>query len=204
MTRRSDPQEGGSTSRSLLADARLADSAAWEKLAALYAPLVAFWCRRWGVREQDLVDLIQEVFSAVAVHLERFQKERSSDSFRGWLLTIARNKVNDYFRNRAKEVAAAGGTEASRRLAEVVDPHAADDSPGPGEEAITNALLHNALEAIRGEFHERTWRAFWGVVIDGRAAADVGADLGMPAGTVRVAKSRVLLRLRRELGEVGK
>ena len=37
---------GGSTSRSLLNEARLADAAAWERLVTLYAPLVASWCRR--------------------------------------------------------------------------------------------------------------------------------------------------------------
>jgi len=40
-------------------------------------------------------------------------------------------------------------------------------------------------------------------VVEGRAAADVGADLDMRPGTVRVSKSRVLLRLRKELGDVG-
>jgi RNA polymerase sigma-70 factor (ECF subfamily) len=62
--------------------------------------------------------------------------------------------------------------------------------------------LIRALESIRGEFHENTWRAFWGVVVEGRAAADVGADLDMRPGTVRVSKSRVLLRLRKELGDL--
>ena len=62
-------------------------------------------------------------------------------------------------------------------------------------------VLLRALESIRGEFHERTWQAFWGVVIDGRTASDVAADLAMKPGTVRVSKSRVLLRLRRELGD---
>jgi RNA polymerase sigma-70 factor (ECF subfamily) len=61
--------------------------------------------------------------------------------------------------------------------------------------------LRTALESIRGEFHERTWQAFWGVAVEGRTAADVAADLNMQPGTVRVAKSRVLLRLRRELGD---
>jgi RNA polymerase sigma-70 factor (ECF subfamily) len=62
--------------------------------------------------------------------------------------------------------------------------------------------LNKALESIRGEFHERTWRAFWGVAVEGRTAADVAADLQMKPGTVRVAKSRVLLRLRCELGDI--
>ena len=204
---------GGSTSRSLLAEARLADSAAWERLAKLYAPLVASWCQRWGVPGQDVVDVLQDVFSAVAHHLDGFRKDRPGDTFRGWLLTIARNKTRDYFRRRADEPAAAGGTAAAMRLQQVSDPHTAHeasnmevDEPAAADlddPRIGDAILRQALESIRGEFHERTWRAFWGVVVEGRAAADVAADLAMRPGTVRVAKSRVLLRLRRELGEIG-
>jgi RNA polymerase sigma-70 factor (ECF subfamily) len=198
---------GGSTSRSLLAEAKQADQAAWQRLATLYAPLVASWCRRWGVAEQDLVDVLQEVFSAVARHLGAFRKDRPTDTFRGWLLTIARNKTRDHFRRRAEEPAAAGGTEASMRFQQVVDPRSPEEATaadvGPEDGAIVNAILRQALESIRGEFQEQTWRAFWGVVVEGRAAADVAADLNMRPGTVRVAKSRVLLRLRRELGDVG-
>ena len=193
---------GGSTSRSLLADAKLADPAAWERLAKLYAPLVAFWCRRWGVADQDIVDVLQDVFSAVASHLQGFRKERAGDTFRGWLLTIARNKTHDYFRRRGDEPCAVGGTEASLRLQQVADPHAETDLSNAGDDAIVDGVLGQALEAIRGEFHERTWRAFWGVVVEGRAVADVAADLDMRPGTVRVAKSRVLLRLRNELGDI--
>ena len=192
---------GGSTSHSLLDDARHADPAAWERLVTLYAPLVASWCRRWGVAEQDLVDLLQDVFSAVAANLNRFRKERTCDTFRGWLATIARNKVHDYFRRRSNEpAAAAGGTEAWMRLQQVAN-SAQLDQDVDTDPGFSDVLLR-ALESIRSEFHERTWRAFWGVVIDGRVAADVGADLDMRPGTVRVAKSRVLLRLRRELGDI--
>jgi RNA polymerase sigma-70 factor (ECF subfamily) len=193
---------GGSTSRSLLADAKLADPAAWERLAKLYAPLVAFWCRRWGVTDQDVVDVMQEVFSAVASHLHGFRKERAGDTFRGWLLTIARNKTRDYFRRRGEEPCAAGGTEASLRLQQLADPHIEIDLASAGDDVIIDGVLGQALESIRGEFHERTWRAFWGVVVEGRAVADVAADLDMRPGTVRVAKSRVLLRLRNELGDI--
>jgi RNA polymerase sigma-70 factor (ECF subfamily) len=192
---------GGSTSRSLLAEARLADPEAWERLSKLYAPLAAFWCRRWGVADQDVVDVLQEVFAAVAGHLDRFRKERPGDTFRGWLLTITRNKTNDYLRRRGQEPAGAGGTEASLRLQQVLDPHVERESPSEADSAMFDAVLRNALDTIRGEFHEPTWRAFWGVVVEGRATADVAADLGMRPGTVRVAKSRVLLRLRRELGD---
>ena len=200
-------RHAGSTSRSLLADAKLAIPAAWERLVRLYAPLVASWCRRWGVAEQDVGDILQDVFAAVAGHLDRFRKERSADTFRGWLLTIARNKVSDHFRRAAGEPSAAGGTEAARRLQQVGDPQTTSDPEDlphddPSDTAELDVLLQQALESIRGEFQARTWQAFWGVAVEGRMTADVGADLNMKPGTVRVAKSRVLNRLRRELGDL--
>jgi RNA polymerase sigma-70 factor (ECF subfamily) len=191
----------GSTSRSLLAGAKLDDPAAWERIVRLYAPLVASWCRRWGVAEQDLGDLLQEVFSSVASHLDRFRKEQAGDTFRGWLLTIARNKVRDHFRRTWGEPAAAGGTEAALHMQKIADPHALDDAAEPADDPLFDEVLLRALESIRGEFHQRTWQAFWRVVVEGRTAAEAGAELEMKPGAVRVAKSRVLLRLRRELGD---
>ncbi len=193
---------GGSTSRSLLSDARLAVPAAWERLVRLYAPLVASWCRRWGVAEQDVGDLLQDVFWAVACHLDRFHNERPTDTFRGWLATIAHNKARDHFRRRASEPAAVGGSDAARQLQQIRERTVFNEPLEVTDDALVDDLLNKALESIRGEFHERTWRAFWGVAVEGRSAIDVAADLDMKPGTVRVAKSRVLLRLRRELGDI--
>lgn len=195
-------RSGGSTSRSLLAGAKRDDPSAWERIVRLYAPLVASWCRRWGVPEQDMGDLLQDVFAAVASHLGRFRKEEESDTFRGWLATIARNKARDYFRRRASEPAATGGTEAALHMQQLPDPNALDSAPELSDEAEFDELLLKALESIRGEFHEQTWQAFWRVVVEGRTAADVSTDLSISPGAVRVAKSRVLARLRRELGDV--
>lgn len=204
-----DPPPDGSTSRSLLDEARHADASAWERLVWLYAPLMASWLRRWGVPEQDVLDLLQDVFSAVAGNLERFRKDRPSDTFRGWLLTIARNKVRDYFRRAMHQPNAAGGTDAFVRMQQLpqrpghseVSGTLSDDDD-PADHVEFNSVLLRALESIRGQFQERTWQAFWGLAVEGRSAADVGAALDMQPGTVRVSKSRVLLRLRRELGDL--
>jgi RNA polymerase sigma-70 factor (ECF subfamily) len=192
----------GSTSRSLLTGAQQDDAAAWVRLVHLYAPLVATWCRRLGVPEQDVIDVLQEVFAAVAGNLARFRKEQPQDTFRGWLSTIARNKVHDYHRRRADRPAAAGGTEASLRLAQVPDMQALAQGVDAEENDALSEVLKRALESIRGEFHGQTWQAFWSVVVEGRAAADVAVELTMQPGAVRVCKSRVLARLRRELGDL--
>src|SRR5262249_36174615 len=119
----------------------------------------------------------------------------------GWLRTITRNKVRDLFRRRGREPDGVGGTDAHRRLAQL-------PAPGPIEEGDPDAaaggrgLVHPALELIRSEFEERTWQAFWRTTVAGQVPKDVAADLGMSPGAVRVAKSRVLHRLREELGDL--
>ena len=108
-----------STHRSLLQRARGRDPAAWERMVALYGPLVLGWCRGWGLREDDAADVFQEVFQAVAAHLAGFHRDRAGDTFRGWLRTITRNKVNDHYRRRRREPPAVGGSEARDRLDQV-------------------------------------------------------------------------------------
>jgi RNA polymerase sigma-70 factor (ECF subfamily) len=200
--------EGGqpstSTSRSLLDRARRDDPAAWDRLVALYAPLVLHWCRRWSLPEQDIADVFQEVFRAVAGHLRTFRKASAGDTFRGWLRVITRNKVNDHFRRQGQEPRGVGGSEALARLAALPAPGEEDETgeEQAAEEHAEQGLLRRALEMIRGEFEERTWQAFWRTAVEGQAAADVGADLAMSPGAIRVARCRVLHRLREELGDL--
>jgi RNA polymerase sigma-70 factor, ECF subfamily len=194
------PPSSVATSRSLLERARADDSAAWERLVGLYAPLVFGWCRRWGLPEQDAADVMQEVFQAVVAHLAGFRSGREGGTFRGWLRTIAHNKVQDHFRRAGREPRAVGGSDAQQRLAQVPGPEAPGSEDGAAPEE--RGLFLRALELIRGDFEERTWQAFWSTAVDGRPPRDVADELGMSAGAVRVAKSRVLHRLREELGDL--
>jgi RNA polymerase sigma-70 factor (ECF subfamily) len=45
-------------------------------------------------------------------------------------------------------------------------------------------------------------RAFWRTAVDGQSAAETAAELGMSVPAVRMAKSRVLHRLRQEMGDL--
>jgi RNA polymerase sigma-70 factor (ECF subfamily) len=194
------PQSSTATSRSLLARIKANDAGAWDRLVWLYAPLVCRWCRRFDLPEQEVADVFQEVFQAVASHIATFRKERESDTFRGWLRTITQNKVRDHFRSLGREPGGAGGTDAQVRFAQVTAPLPQDEETD--EDDLQRGLYGRAVQLVRGEFQDRTWRAFWLTAVEGRSAPDVGAELGMSAGAVRVAKTRVLRRLREELGEL--
>ena len=194
------PPSSTATSPSLLERVKADDAAAWERLVGLYAPLVYRWCRRADLPEQEIADVFQDVFHAVAAHIAAFRRHVPGDTFRGWLRTITRNKLRDHFRRVGREPGGAGGTEAQLRLARLPDDrHDADDSDGGSSD---RALFGPALERVRGEFEERTWRSFWLTAVEDRAAGEVALVLGMSPGAVRVAKSRVLRRLREELGEI--
>jgi RNA polymerase sigma-70 factor (ECF subfamily) len=170
-------------------------------LVTLYAPLVFHWCRRRELQEQDVADVFQEVFLAVATHLDRFRKQQPGDTFRGWLHTITANKIHDHYRRRGQEPGGVGGTDAQLRLAQFpAPPDAEEDSAAEGQ--AEGGLFQRALQRIRAEFEERTWQAFWGTAVEGRRTGDVAEELGMSPGAVRVAKSRVLHRLRDELGDL--
>jgi RNA polymerase sigma-70 factor (ECF subfamily) len=73
--------------------------------------------------------------------------------------------------------------------------------PDDTEEDLT-ALYHRALDLVRGEFENRTWEAFWRVAVGGQTPDTIAADLGVTPAAVRKAKSRVLHRLRQEIGDL--
>jgi RNA polymerase sigma-70 factor (ECF subfamily) len=196
----SDSREAKATSLSLVLRVKANDAAAWDRLVTLYAPLVYHWCRKQGLPSQDVGDVFQDVFQAVAAKIASFRKELPEDSFRGWLRIITQNKIYDHFRRSGREPQAAGGTEANLRFAQLPQAEEAEDEEP--ERPAYHHLIHSALEGIRREFGHRTWLAFWRVVVDGQRPVDVAEELAMRPGAVRVAKSRVLRRLRQELGEL--
>jgi RNA polymerase sigma-70 factor (ECF subfamily) len=190
------------TSGSLLKQLKDGQAAAWERLTSLYAPLVYTWCRGMRLAEQDMPDVFQQVFQAVASHIGAFHKDRPGDTFRHWLRAITRNKVRDHFRRRARQAQAAGGTDAQIYFSQLAAPvEAGEEGEGHDEEGEVRQLLRSALEQVRANVHPQTWQAFWEVVVEGKTPEEVGEELAMRPGTVRVAKSRVLSRLRAELGE---
>jgi RNA polymerase sigma-70 factor (ECF subfamily) len=186
-----------STSITLLERVRARDEAAWQRLVHLYAPLVTRWCNHWGIKDHDADDVQQEVFQAVAAGLEVFRRDRSGDTFRGWLRGITRHKLLDHFRRRGNQPEAQGGTDAHLRLQQIAD----SDLPEDTEEDL-GGLYHRALELVKSEFENRTWEAFWRAAIDRHAPADIALELGVTPAAVRKAKSRVLHRLRQEIGDL--
>jgi len=185
------------TSLTLLDQVRNNHADAWERLVDLYAPLVRYWCRRSQLSDEDVADVFQETFRAVASHIHRFRREQATDSFRGWLRTITTNKIRDHFRRLEGQTPAEGGSVAQEKIASISDPLSQEDEHS--ELDILRASVHRMLDMVKGDFESRTWEAFWQCQVEGRGTDEIGVELGMPPAAVRKAKYRVLRRLREEL-----
>ena len=186
----------GSTSSSLLERVKARDPDAWGRLIDLYTPLIYAWCRQCGLQAEDAADIGQEVFSAVAANPEGFRRDVPGASFRGWLWTITRNKVRDYFRRQKGKAQGQGGTEFQQRLAQVPEHEPESTATGPVPD---NRIELRAVELARSGVEERTWQAFWLVTVDGQEPAVVAESLGITVQAVYGAIYRVRRRIRQEL-----
>lgn len=184
----------------MLIRAREGDSESWQHLAQVYGPIVYGWARRCGCQAADAADVMQETFSAVNTALERFDHSRDGATFRGWLWTIARNKIRDHRRLLQNE-AAAGGTEANLAMCQLPDIHSASEPP---TDAVSDAKAARSrmLEILQTRFDHRTWAMFWETTIIGRDVNDVAEQLGVSKWAIYKSRARVLQRLKDELRDL--
>ena len=194
-----ESSDGSATNRSLILGLRDRREEAWNDMVHIYYPLVYAWCRRQALKPDDIPDVVQEVFQAVANGLAGFRHERPGDTFRGWLRGITRHKLLDFHRTRAKQAAGVGGSGNIDAMAAV--PDALDDAADERSQAVA-AAVHRALDLIRPEFEPTTWQAFERVQMRDEPPAEVAESLGMTANAVYKAKARVLHRLKVQLGDV--
>jgi RNA polymerase sigma-70 factor (ECF subfamily) len=188
------------TRLSLLQRASDRESVAWSELVDLYAPLVAYWCRRRGVPSADLPDIVQDVFMAVSRRLSTFQARGENGSFRSWLWTITSNKILDHGRRVSRHISPVGGSSALMAMEQVPDSTLLDDEPS--SEDVLQDLFRRGLAQVRDEFETNSWQAFWRTAIDGIPTATVAEELKMTPAAIRQARSRILRRLRQQLGDV--
>lgn len=187
-------------SSSLIHGLKSRDGDAWTRMVDLYFPLVYDWCRRGGLPADEIRDVIQDVFRAVASGVDRFRADRPDDTFRGWLKGITRHKVQDFWRRSPAEGRPAGGTDAQQQLLAVAIHEPLDSSESDASDRAQ--LVSRALNLISVEFETVTWQAFWRTTVDAEVPADVATDLNVTVNAVYKAKSRIIRRLREVLGDL--
>jgi RNA polymerase sigma-70 factor (ECF subfamily) len=183
------PAPSPGTSHSLLDQARDRRGDAWDRLVALYTPLLQAWLTAAGLQSADRDDLTQRVLEILVRQLPDFDHNGRPGAFRAWLRCITLNLLRRFWRSRPEP-------EPGSRLDQISDP----DSPLSRlwDEQHDRHVLNTLMERVRPEFTEASWRAFRRQALDDAPAGVVAAELGLSVNAVLIAKSRVLARLRQE------
>ena len=176
-----------------------ADAGAWSRFVDVYTPFIYGVLKRRGLQPADAADVAQEVMQTVAQGISRFQYDAERGSFRGWLFSVARSRLNDHYRSRQRQPVGTGQTEVHELL--TAQP---DDVDGDADWARSwqQHLFDLAAARVKDQFEPATWKAFWSTAVDGKPVADVARELGITPGAVYIARSRVTAKLRKIVEEI--
>ena len=158
----------------------------------LYGSLIYDWGRSCGLQAHDAADITQSVLEKVMNAIERFDHQ----SFRGWLWIITRNESRKYFSRQNPAEIGTGGSSGMIQMSQV---ESEDQFGNALEREWREALFRRAVELVRADFQEITWRCFERVALQRESVDQVARDLEMTPGAVSQAKYRVLQAIREEI-----
>ncbi len=124
----------------------------------------------------EVEDLLQDVF---LIALRRLDTLREPVAFAGWLLTIARNRANDFHRR--------------PRPSEEIQESSGSINPNEHEARAALAAIQSLPEAYRETLSLR--------LVEGMTGPEIAARTGMTPASVRVNLHRGMKQLREKLGK---
>jgi RNA polymerase sigma-70 factor (ECF subfamily) len=188
----------------------LDDQASWNEFNQIYHELIFSVARRAGLNELEATEVVQDTLISVARKMPGFTYDPSKDSFKGWLLTVARWRIRDQFGKRAqqpenKSRLPAHNEEQDTRTAtidRVPDPSGTDLAKIWDEEWQTH-VLQAALARVKRQVHPQHYQIYHLHVILGQSVREVGHALGVNVAQIYLAKHRVGKLLKNEARRLG-
>ena len=185
----------------------LSDSASWNEFYEVYRGLIFCVARRAGLNEVEAGDVVQDTLISVAKKMTSFTYDPAKDSFRGWLLTLTRWRIQNQLARRKPradpdlKVSSPRGREEDTRtgLIERVPDPAGSELAAVWEEEWEAHLLRTALARIKRQVHPRHYQVYHLHVVLGQPAAEVALALDMKLPQVYLAKHRVGTLLKKEV-----
>jgi RNA polymerase sigma-70 factor (ECF subfamily) len=189
------------TNHSLIARVKdLGDGASWLEFLGIYQPVVYRMARRRQLQDADAQDVMQQVFLSISMSIENWEPGEGRPSFRAWLTTIARNAITKALSRRPRDRAT--GTTSAADILE--NQRAAEATASEILAEARREIIRWATEQIHSEFSEDIWQLFQQTAIDGVPIADVANSTGRSAGSIYVARFRIIARLKEKIQEVSR
>ena len=179
------------------------DQQAWHEFVSIYEPLILRLMRQRGLQDADARDVTQQVIIAVTQAVDRWQPDGREASFRRWLFAIARKLSLRFVQRGNTAIGSARRGVGGSDMLQVFDhlPEPEQRTTCDFDDEYRTQLFRWAAERVRSEFRESTWQAFWRTCVLNEPIGNAADLLGMSPGSVYVARSRVIGRLRQVIEE---
>ncbi|QGQ21957.1 sigma-70 family RNA polymerase sigma factor [Gimesia benthica] len=185
------------TRSSLIQDLKLEEVSQerWREFELIYKPLLLFWMRKKNVPASAEDEVLQECWISAFKAIGNFERGEDKGTFRGWLRTIVHRRAADYFRKVPKDQGV-----SPELLNAIATPEQKDANELEGEEVALREIEARALEVVRSTLKTKnTWDMFWMTTVEKVPTEEVAKKFNVSKAGVRMAKQRVLKRLK-ELG----
>jgi RNA polymerase sigma factor (sigma-70 family) len=151
--------------------------------------------RRRVADEGDVEDILQEVFYELVA---AYRLMKPVEQVGAWLFRVARNRIIDRFRKKAREPLESGPTPASQGEALQWEDLLPSPDAGP-EAAYARGVLLEELDDALDELPEEQREVFIAHEIEGRSFKELAAETGLSVNTLLSRKHYAVLRLRERL-----
>jgi RNA polymerase sigma factor (sigma-70 family) len=179
------------------------DNARIAATVASQGPRLRAFVRRQVADLGDVDDIVQEAFYELVA---AYRLPEPIEHVASWLLRVARNRIIDRFRARAREASVidhspAGDPERASEPAREFEEWIAPVDTGP-ESAYVRAVLADELAAALDELPAEQRDVFVAHELDGRSFRELSADTGVGMNTLLGRKHAAVRHLRRRLQDI--
>ena len=158
------------------------DQDSWKDFFDIYWRLIYSIALKSGLTEAEAQDAVQETIICVAKDIEKFKRDRSLGSFKGWLRNLTRWRIADQLRKREPAVLAENTPPAENAgptgTSEIPD-RADDGLEQIWEEEWRANLMAAAAERVKRRVKEEHYQIFDLSVMRQWPASKVAQTLGV-------------------------
>lgn len=176
------------------------DRESWQEFFDTYWRLIYSFALKSGLTAAEAEDVVQETVISVAKNIQKFKRDSSLGSFKGWLRNLTRWRVADHLRRRTNsgaipvEIAEDGSFEFN--VAEIPD---SSESQSIWEDEWRTNLMKVALQNVKQAVKEEHYQIFDLYAIKQWPASKVSQMLQVSVGKVYLIKFRLESLVKKEV-----
>jgi RNA polymerase sigma factor (sigma-70 family) len=179
------------------------DQESWRDFFNTYWKLIYAVAIRAGLSDHEAEEVVQETVLSIAKKMDSFKYDPAVCSFKGWLLHVARLRIQDQFRKRGPHQFRSASPSGNHRgstdtVSRVPDP-ASLALDGIWDEEWHKNLIDAALERIKGQIKPEHYQIFYLSAVKGMPSARIAKMLAVNIGRVYLVRHRVGAVFKKEI-----